>query len=318
MMTKISADAVRMAYRLFLDREPESSEAVQEKVESIKNYQDLRNGFLASAEFQTLYPSISTAIQSNYWTAPAPIEVDVPPATLNHLLARLRNQWRELGEKEPYWSVLTHEDYLAKNLDVDKISQFYETGSHSARLIELFEQRTDTRANRGTCLELGCGVGRVTLHLAKRFKRVIASDISAGNLALCKRQMEQTGTSNVETVLLDSPVALASLGKFDFFFSIIVLQHNPPPIQKLFLESALRQIKPGGACLFQTVGSLPNYTFSAEQFLKNDQQAMDLHCLPKPVVMRLIHDCGLTVRDVELDPWVGCFGSYTYFATRDR
>ena len=43
---------------------------------------------------------------------------------------------------------------------------------------------------------------------------------------------------------------------------------------------------------------------------------MDVHCLPKPVVLRLLHEKGLQVRDVEIDTWVGTFGSYTYFATK--
>lgn len=128
--------------------------------------------------------------------------------------------------------------------------------------------------------------------------------------------MEQAGISKVETMLLDSPETILRIAPFDFFFSLIVLQHNPPPIQKILIENALLKIK-GGGCLFQTPDLLPNYTFSAKEFLKSDQQVVDVHCLPKPVVMKLIHDHGLTVRDIQMDSWLGCFGSYTYFAMKD-
>jgi 2-polyprenyl-3-methyl-5-hydroxy-6-metoxy-1,4-benzoquinol methylase len=319
-MSEISADVVRIAYRLFLDREAESDTIVLEQAAVNKTYQDLRNAFLSSPEFRRLCPSIGPAIAGEideaYWAAPAPVEVYVGRDTLSKLTARVRDQWSRLGQTEPYWSVLTHDDYLISNIDANKLSRFYETGQKSAGLIELFEQRCEVRANRGTCLELGCGVGRVTIHLAARFKRVIAADISPGNLAICKQKMQQAGISNVETVLLDSPEAISKFDPVDFFFSLIVLQHNPPPIQKIFIENALLKINKGGGCLFQTPAPLPGYTFSAERFLMSDQQVMDVHCLPKPVVMKLIHDCGLVVLDVQMDPWLGCFGSYTYFAMK--
>jgi len=50
--------------------------------------------------------------------------------------------------------------------------------------------------------------------------------------------------------------------------------------------------------------------------LATNEEVMDIHCLPKPVVLRLLHENGLQVRDVEMDTWVGAFGSYTYFATK--
>jgi methylase of polypeptide subunit release factors len=269
-------------------------------------------------EFQRLYPSVVAEISRNYWQRPGQVQVDVSDDTLERLLERLREQWRRLGENEPYWSVLTDSSYLMSNLNESKLTSFYDTGLQSATLIDLFEERTGVKTPRGVCLELGCGVGRVTAQLAPRFEKIIAVDISPGNLTICERRMEEFGQTNVETRLLTGFPDLLAVEPIDFFFSIIVLQHNPPPIQKAMLSAVMGKMSSSACCLFQTIDSLPEYSFSAEAYLATHTEVMDIHCLPKPVVLRLLSEHGFYVRDVQIDPWVGAFGSYTYFATRNE
>jgi SAM-dependent methyltransferase len=259
---------------------------------------------------------VMAEIHRAFWSPSASIEVDVQPATLDALLDRLREQWRKLGENEPHWSVLTARDYLAENLDAEKLAEFYDSGREAAKTIELFEEKTGFVVKNGLCFELGCGVGRVTAHLARRFDRVIAADISPGNLRICAQRMQHLGLTNVKTELLRSPDEIDALPRFDFFYSVIVLQHNPPPIQKAMLNSILGRIAPGGACQFQTPDALPNYGFSAEAYLKDRPRVMDMHCLPKTIVLKLLSQHGMQVRDIQLDMWIGCFGSYTYFASK--
>ena len=45
-------------------------------------------------------------------------------------------------------------------------------------------------------LDFGCGVGRMTLALAKRVKRVVGVDIAPQMLALARRNAEEAGTAN--------------------------------------------------------------------------------------------------------------------------
>jgi len=317
-------ERVRMAYRLFLDREPESSTVVEIKAAASPTYRELRHMFVSSPEFQSylrtlnpeLFRSVSNEFYYSYFQKPAAVEVDVSRDTLQLLLDRVRGQWRKLGERDPYWSVLTDDSFRIDNMDPSKLTEFYETGRDSARLIDLFKERTGVLLRQGVCFELGCGVGRITTHLARLFDRVIATDISPGNLALCERHMQKVGVKNVQTELLESPEQLLQLGSFDFFFSLIVLQHNPPPVQKVLLNNILSQIEPGGGCLFQTPSNFVNYSFSAEQYLGSDVQVLNMHCLPKAEVINIINDNKLRIRDIEIDPWIGAPGSFTYFATK--
>ena len=43
---------------------------------------------------------------------------------------------------------------------------------------------------------------------------------------------------------------LDTLPEFDLFFSMIVLQHNPPPLIALMLEKIAARLRPGGVAVF--------------------------------------------------------------------
>src|SRR5436853_398788 len=81
----------------------------------------------------------------------------------------------------------------------------------SAQLVDLFARRTHSDIANGTCFELGCGVGRVTRFLAERFRKVVAADISPGNLEVCKQYLRNEGVNNVELLQIKDPIQLTSL-----------------------------------------------------------------------------------------------------------
>jgi 2-polyprenyl-3-methyl-5-hydroxy-6-metoxy-1,4-benzoquinol methylase len=318
-MTDLTAQDITQAYRLYLNREPESAEVINDKLRRYRSVEDLRHDFLNSPEFRHLVsPFLQGEIHKVFWQPTQRIDVDVAPDVLDKLLETVRRQWSKLGENDPYWSVLTHDKFRMTNITGADLTEFYNSGERDASVIDHFETRTATTLKKGTCLELGCGVGRVTRHLARIFERVIAVDISPGNLELCKNYLESEGVSNVTTALLKSPDDLANLGKIDFLYSIIVLQHNPPPVQKIILERCLSNLAPGGGCLFQTPAAIPGYSFNAEAALAQRDHVMDMHCLPRHSVLKILQDGGMRLLDVTVDHWTGIpLASYTYFAVRN-
>lgn len=253
---------------------------------------------------------------TGYWAPPADVEHEVSAGDMDRLVARITDQWTRLGETEPHYSVLTHDDFRAKNLDADMLRHFRETGRVAAAAVQAFEAREGHAGRRGVCLELGCGVGRVTRFLADQFDEVIAVDISPGNLRLCAEYMREEGVTNVTTVQAFGPATLESLPEINFFFSIIVLQHNSPPIQKAMLRTILSKIRPGGGALFQIPTDIAGYRFSVEDYLASAEPEMEMHALPKPVVLKLISDAGLIVSDVMPDSFTGVFGSTTFYAVK--
>jgi len=257
-------------------------------------------------------------IDVHYFHEARRIDVDATPEQLKALFDRLHHQWEKLSSQEPFWSVLTHESYKRANLDDHKRSEFYATGYQHAHLVELLCKRTKSEVERGLCVELGCGVGRITKHLAHLFDRVIAIDISEANLDECQRMADAEGLSNIETFLLRSVSDLKDLPNFDFLFSLIVLQHDPPPVQKFILDLLLGKISEGGGFLVQTQTFDADYQFNLDAYLAADAaETMEMHSLPMHHVMTLAKQHGFTMREVLTDNITGRFGSHTFFATSE-
>ncbi len=320
----LTREAVRLAYVLLLDREPESEAVIDAHLSAHADVASLRAGFISSPEYRDRQPSAIDAerdfvqrLASGYFAAPLPVDVQVSAADAARLTERIREQWTKLGEVDPYWSVLTDDQFHADRMDKAAQDRFHETGAGSAALIDLTAARTGIAPPTGTCIELGCGVGRITRHLASRFDRVIAVDISPGNLALCRQHLDATGVRNVETMLIRDIEELARLPQADYFYSMIVLQHNPPPIQHRMLEILLGRLRVGGQCLFQTVADLPGYSFEVESYLSTPSPQMEVHCLPMAGIIRLIRAGGLELDTVRMDSWVSAYGSYTFSAHRE-
>lgn len=258
----IDKELVRSCYIAILGREPDNDAVVEDKIKWISSPEALIRDFLTSPEFQNRLPR--RVVEDFLYEAPR-VDVDVSEAQKEALFLRLRKQWGELGRNEPFWSVLTHEEYRVANMDADTLASFYKTGAYAqsggAGLVDLFCARNRVEVRHGVCVEFGCGVGRVTKHLAERFEGVIAIDISEGNLRQCALMAERLRLSNIKCWLLRSPDDLCGLPEFDFFFSTIVLQHNPPPISETpTRRSAGQDQRPRGI-------SFPNTNLQSGLFL---------------------------------------------------
>src|SRR5262249_14128935 len=141
----------------------------------------------------------------------------------------------------PYCTVLGDERWrIARMAQAEALDAFYSTGQGDVARLEAWVDRAGLTTNPdGVCAEYGCGVGRVTAWLAAKCKKVLAFDISPGHLEVAKRRMDEQGVRNVEFVLVRGPEDLGALAGCDLFFSFITLQHNPPPIIRSVLKSAL-------------------------------------------------------------------------------
>ncbi|OYX56337.1 MAG: hypothetical protein B7Y86_10355 [Brevundimonas subvibrioides] len=226
--SELTADDVRNGYQLVLGRTVESDDVIAGHMKAHKDRESFWSALLTSNEFAGKRDSIMTQVGIALYSDGGHIEHDVTPEQLQVLVNRIREQWTMLGETEPHWSVLTSDKYRANQLDEAALMDFHNSGGEMLDLLEVFERRTRMSAGRGVCLELGCGTGRITSHLARRFERVIAVDISPGNLRLCEEHMKAQAIDNVETRLVSDPADFERFPPIDFFFSVIVLQHNSP------------------------------------------------------------------------------------------
>ena len=101
---------------------------------------------------------------------------------------------------------------------------------------------------------------------------------------------------------------------FDFFFSFILLQDNPPPVQLAILETVLAKVKKGCGCLFQVATEIPHYSSSAEDYLNSDQPSnFEMHSLPMHEVLTTLQNNNFAIREVRPDNCTGQPGSFTIF-----
>lgn len=229
------------------------------------------------------------------------IEVDVSQPILERLFSRIRDQWVKLGETEPYFSVLSTEKFLKAHIQ-QNLTEFQSSGEREVNYLLRLAEKNNLNINFGTCLELGCGVGRTTAYLSPKFNEVIAFDISPGNLSIAQRYLAELSRSNVKFQLIRSLEDFDYPDKIDVFISFMVLQHNPPPLQKFFLERIFRSLNPGGIFFFQTVTHAPSYRYSAEaNFNYPADTESEMHCLPISDILRTVQKSGLLIIDVIKD-----------------
>lgn len=243
------------------------------------------------------------------------VEVDVPQQALAALLNRTTAQWQALGREDPYWSVLTDEANRGHSLPPETEKRFYETGENAGKLLDLFEARNSTKLSRGVCLELGCGVGRMTRALAKRFERVIAVDISTGNLDVCKARLEKDKISNVDCVLVSDMEDFEGLPEFDVLYSFIALQHNSPPVQREILNVLLSKARSGA--FFQTATNLVDYRFVVSEYLETESRGMEVHSLPQRWINEIVTKHGLQLVETMPDACLEVYGSNTFFVAKN-
>jgi len=299
----IAPDAVRWAYRLLLDREPEN-EAVVESYCATSDIPALRNIFLNSDEYRARN---GDGGQVGRYTdvASIPVETEASDADICAMMDRIAGEWRKLGETEPHWSVLTSEMFTANNIG-ENIDLFYESGRGDLKFILNPLTRSGISATRfGKVLDFGCGVGRLSLALAEHADMVLGIDVSPPHLKLARERTARTGVTNVDFQAINAPTDLDGLSGFDLVVSLIVLQHNPPPVMASLLNKLLRTLAPNGVAVIQMPTFLRDYRFSVVEYLANTQPPMEMNALPQSEIFAIAARAGCRVLEVREDHCLG-------------
>ena len=154
----------------------------------------------------------------------------------------MRRYWNERARLNAPWYVDT-----SLNYDEPDLERFFETGR---KIVSEALDGGPAPRDTGLAIEIGCGLGRITLALADRFDRVIGLDISSEML---ERARETAPHERVTFVLGDG----ASLGQIgdgvaDLVLTFTVFQHIPSvKVIETYIAEAGRVLRPGGVFVFQ-------------------------------------------------------------------
>jgi 2-polyprenyl-3-methyl-5-hydroxy-6-metoxy-1,4-benzoquinol methylase len=307
--TPPTAEAITWAYRLILGREPSPAEVLAHLNYNYPDLQTLRRVFFGSQEFRRRERALCGPSLSG--SEPAlEIQDEVDNDLLEKLLAHVQQSWQQLGQTEPHYLVLSAEQFKQANL-VKYRDQFYQSGRDNVDCLLKTLRRNDCFPEGvadKTVLEYGCGVGRLTYVLAQHFKQVFAYDISAPHLALAKALTDELGLTNIHYERIVHPRDVMNLPKVDVVVTLIVLQHNPPPVTKMILRSLLESLNQGGVAYFQILTYQEGYSFDAESYLRTMQSRrgqIEMHVLPQPRVFELIEQMNCQILEVLDDAWAG-------------
>lgn len=153
-------------------------------------------------------------------------------------------EWQNNAEADALWAILTNSTYYGNKWDV---ADFFATGEEEiSRVFRFMEQQT-LNLPSGKFLDFGCGVGRLSKALKRRFGLGVGVDISPKMTELARgyvRDVEFVTNQNDSLAFLED-------SSIDFIYSHLVLQHIPNYYQKHYITEFLRMLRPGGLAVFQ-------------------------------------------------------------------
>jgi ubiquinone/menaquinone biosynthesis C-methylase UbiE len=155
-------------------------------------------------------------------------------------------EWEAFGKSDPYFGVLTHARFRAAATDSAARDEFFSLGEkHVEHFLSIIKENLDPTFAPHRALDFGCGVGRITIPLARYVGQVVALDVSDSMLMEAKRNCVQAGIQNVTLLKSDDRLTKLS-GSFDFLHSFIVFQHIPRQRGEAILNEMLRHLADNG------------------------------------------------------------------------
>jgi 2-polyprenyl-3-methyl-5-hydroxy-6-metoxy-1,4-benzoquinol methylase len=184
--------------------------------------------------------------------------------TMGQWQARMRKDWDERARQDAMHYIMTDRSDWS-------LAEFLQSGENDiVRFVDPFLE--SRRVGRESALDVGCGIGRLAVPLARRFTQVDALDISQEMIDKAKELHASVTNLNFS---VGSGVDLERFAsdRYDLVFSYIMLQHIPDPeIIYGYLREFGRVLKPGGWTFFQ----VPNDAISGhEKYLRRWEERRD-------------------------------------------
>jgi len=157
-------------------------------------------------------------------------------------------EWQAWGKADPLWAVASWAGKQRGGPSPWTPQEFLAVGASDFR--DVLHHWEHFGLERGTCVEIGSGAGRMTAQLAHTFSDVVALDVSDDQIALAKKLLG-TGAANVTFHQVSDPAIPLADGTCSAVFSSHVFQHFPEfgGVQR-YLTEAFRVLRSGGTVCF--------------------------------------------------------------------
>lgn len=136
-----------------------------------------------------------------------------------------KSNWEKFGKKNPYYWVTTDSRYKDATFNDDARQHFFESADrYLDDIFKVIRTHVDARFNPTRAFDFGCGVGRITIPLARRCSYVFGVDVAESMVAEARANSAKESLHNVEFATTIDEVP-KDTERFDFIHSIYVLQH---------------------------------------------------------------------------------------------
>ena len=154
-------------------------------------------------------------------------------------------EWEQWGKIDPLYGVASWEGKDREGTDPWTDDAFYELGRSDWEDFLLHWQRYGV--DDTSCLEIGCGAGRITMHLANYFRTTYALDISPEMIAYAQRHIQDP---SVVFIVADGATIPLPNEATTAIFSTHVFQHfDALSHATSYFTEISRVLTPGGTIM---------------------------------------------------------------------
>jgi ubiquinone/menaquinone biosynthesis C-methylase UbiE len=155
-------------------------------------------------------------------------------------------EWQAWGEKDPLFGVIPQPGREREGATPWTDADFYQTGRSDWE--EFLQRWRRYGVQRESCVEIGCGAGRLTRHIAQDFAEVHALDVAGGMINYARQHVG----SNVHLYVTNGISLPVPDNSVTAVFSVIVFLHfDRIEHAASYFQEMARALKPGGTIMIQ-------------------------------------------------------------------
>jgi 2-polyprenyl-3-methyl-5-hydroxy-6-metoxy-1,4-benzoquinol methylase len=222
--------------------------------------------------------------------------------------------WEALAQRDPYWAVLTADEFRENNLTESSRAVFFGNGEATiAHTIQTLQQQFGCPQKFDVALDFGCGVGRLLFPLARRSRIALGVDVASGMLKECGQNALNAGVHNI--ALLRSDDELLEIQKYsgqvNLLTSLLVFQHIPPSRGLVILNRLLDVLSPTcfGCIQFVTGAATP----ASEMVDDHPGSVMLMEPYDLNAILHMMHSRASKTVFCNLEDHSGLLGVVVYF-----
>jgi SAM-dependent methyltransferase len=172
--------------------------------------------------------------------------------------------------------VLTHDPFRSDNLTEEARGRFFDSGErYVAYILSTIRRDLDIDLQPTKGLDFGCGVGRLTIPLARVCQSIVGVDVSESMLAEAAKNCREHGIANATFAKSDEGLSGAA-GSLDFVHSFIVFQHIPCKRGEAIFQRLIDLLKEDGIGVLHFTYAWSSRTSLARRFLADAYRGVPL------------------------------------------